>query len=173
MSGKSAPLPEWEAVLSAAAHLQETLPDAVLVGDTAAAIHARHGLSPERHWHGCLADSVAATHAQHRLSQDADHVLIDLRQRFDQILLLRQLCYCSPQRDDRRPQSEERPMRPLPAETAKGVHSAWPNAKRWLRTVRRPRRGFPCCLNEANWCLIWLTGTRAPATPTCWRQLEA
>ena len=63
MSVKSAPLPEWEAVLSAAAHLQEILPGAVLVGGTAAAIHA-----------------------QHRLSQDADHVLTDLRQRFDQIL---------------------------------------------------------------------------------------
>ena len=63
MSGKRAPLPEWEAVLSAAAHLQQILPDAVLVGGTAAVIHAGH-----------------------RLSLDADHVLTDLRQRFDQIL---------------------------------------------------------------------------------------
>ena len=86
MSGKSASLPEWEAVLSAAAHLLQILPDAVLDGGTAAAIHARHRLSPERHWHGCLADSVSAIHARHRLSQDADHVLTDLRQRFDQIL---------------------------------------------------------------------------------------
>lgn len=63
MSGKRAPLPEWEAVLSAAAHQQQILPDAVLVGGTAAVIHAGH-----------------------RLSLDADHVLTDLRQRFDQIL---------------------------------------------------------------------------------------
>ena len=63
MSEKSAPLAEWEAVLSAAARRQEILPDAVLVGGTAAAIHA-----------------------QHRLSQDADHVLTDPRRRFDQIL---------------------------------------------------------------------------------------
>ena len=63
MSGKNTPLAEWEAVLSAAAHLQQILPDAVLVGGTAAAIHA-----------------------QHRLSQDADRVLTDLRRRFDQIL---------------------------------------------------------------------------------------
>ena len=63
MSGKSAPPPDWEAVLSAAAQLQQLLPGTVLVGGTAAAIHA-----------------------QHRLSQDADHVLTDLRQRFAQVL---------------------------------------------------------------------------------------
>jgi len=56
-------LPEWEQVLAAAAHLQNILPDAVLVGGTAAAIYAGH-----------------------RLSTDADHVLTDLRQRFDQVL---------------------------------------------------------------------------------------
>lgn len=56
-------LPEWDAVLSAAAHLQALLPDAVLVGGTASAIHAHH-----------------------RFSQDADHVLTDLRQRFDAVL---------------------------------------------------------------------------------------
>lgn len=56
-------LPEWERVLSAAAHLQRIIPDAVLVGGTAAAVYARH-----------------------RLSTDADHVLADLRQRFDQVL---------------------------------------------------------------------------------------
>jgi hypothetical protein len=56
-------LPEWERVLAAAAHLQRILPDAVLAGGTAAAIHAGH-----------------------RLSTDADHVLTDLRQRFDAVL---------------------------------------------------------------------------------------
>lgn len=56
-------LPDWERVLAAAAHLQRILPDAVLVGGSASAIYA-----------------------QHRLSTDADHVLIDLRPRFDQIL---------------------------------------------------------------------------------------
>ena len=56
-------LPEWEELLSAAAHLQEILPDATLVGGTAVAIFA-----------------------QHRLSHDADHVLPDLRNRFDQVL---------------------------------------------------------------------------------------
>jgi len=56
-------LPDWEQLLSAAAHLQEILPDATLVGGTAVALFA-----------------------QHRLSQDADHVLPDLRHRFDQVL---------------------------------------------------------------------------------------
>ncbi len=55
--------PEWERVLSAAARLQALLPDAVLVGGTAAGIHARH-----------------------RTSHDADHVLTDLRSRFDDVL---------------------------------------------------------------------------------------
>jgi len=56
-------LPEWERVLSAAAHLQQLLPDAVLVGGTASAIHV-----------------------EHRQSHDADHVLSDLTTRFDDIL---------------------------------------------------------------------------------------
>ncbi len=56
-------LPEWEQVLAAATHLQRILPGAVLVGGSAAAVYAAH-----------------------RLSTDADHVLTDLRQRFDQTL---------------------------------------------------------------------------------------
>ena len=61
MSGTK--LPEWDRVLSAAAHLQAILPDAVLVGGSASAVHAGH-----------------------RMSVDADHVLTDLRSRFDAIL---------------------------------------------------------------------------------------
>ena len=57
------PLPEWDRILTAAAHLQELLPDAVLVGGTATAIYA-----------------------EHRLSTDADHVLKDLTTRFDGVL---------------------------------------------------------------------------------------
>ena len=56
-------LPDWELVLSAAARLQSILPEAVLVGGTASAIHAGH-----------------------RFSRDADHVLTDLRMRFDEVL---------------------------------------------------------------------------------------
>lgn len=65
MSRSAAPatLPDWEQVLSAAARLQTVLPDAVLVGGTAAAIHA-----------------------EHRFSLDADHVLTELHQHFDEIL---------------------------------------------------------------------------------------
>lgn len=55
--------PEWGAVLAAAARLQELVPDAVLVGGTAAAYHAGH-----------------------RTSFDDDHVVEDLRSRFDEVL---------------------------------------------------------------------------------------
>jgi hypothetical protein len=56
-------LPEWDRILTAAAHLQKLLPDAVLVGGTATAIHA-----------------------DHRVSSDADHDLTDLTPRFDDVL---------------------------------------------------------------------------------------
>ncbi len=57
------PLPEWEALLSSAAHLQRIVPDAVLVGGTA-----------------------AASFAHHRVSVDHDHTLTNLRERFDSVL---------------------------------------------------------------------------------------
>lgn len=63
MPKNTAPLPDWELVLSSAARLQCILPDAVLVGGTASIIHARH-----------------------RFSRDADHVLTDLRHRFNEVL---------------------------------------------------------------------------------------
>lgn len=56
-------LPEWERLLRAAARLQGILPDATLVGGTAAAIDAGH-----------------------RGSMDADHVVAGLVDRFDQVL---------------------------------------------------------------------------------------
>jgi hypothetical protein len=55
--------PEWERLLAAERHLQHLVPGAVLVGRTAAALHARH-----------------------RASLDGDHVLENLRDRFDEIL---------------------------------------------------------------------------------------
>ena len=55
--------PEWEHVLSAAAHLQAVLPGTTLVGGTAAAVYARH-------W----------------ISYNTNHVLVDLRDRFDEVL---------------------------------------------------------------------------------------
>ena len=60
---KHTSLHDWEQVLSAAARLRHLLPEAVLVGETASALHARH-----------------------RFSRDADHVLPDLREHFDEIL---------------------------------------------------------------------------------------
>jgi hypothetical protein len=55
--------PDLTPILEAAAKLQELLPDAVLVGGTA-----------------------AAHHAGHRLSLDDDHVVADLAERFDAVL---------------------------------------------------------------------------------------
>ena len=57
------PLPEWDALLSSAAHLQRIVPDAVLVGGIA-----------------------AASFAHHRVSVDHDHTLTNLRERFDLVL---------------------------------------------------------------------------------------
>lgn len=55
--------PEWERLLSTAARLQRIVPEAVLVGGTAAALHVAH-----------------------RLSRDDDHVVADLRERFSEVL---------------------------------------------------------------------------------------
>lgn len=56
-------LPDWEKLLAAERHVQQLVPGAVLVGGTAAALHAGH-----------------------RTSTDGDHVLTDLRERFDEVL---------------------------------------------------------------------------------------
>ena len=56
-------LPDWERLLAAAARLQAILPDATLVGETAAAIAPGH-----------------------RRSIDADHVVAGLVPRFDEVL---------------------------------------------------------------------------------------
>jgi hypothetical protein len=56
-------LSDSERLLSAERHLQHLVPGAVLVGEAAAAIHAGH-----------------------RVSMDGDHVLEDLRVRFDEVL---------------------------------------------------------------------------------------
>lgn len=55
--------PSLDAVLTSASHLQELVPDAVLVGGSAAALHA-----------------------DHRLSFDHDHVLVDLAERYAEVV---------------------------------------------------------------------------------------
>lgn len=56
-------LPDWEKLLAAERHVQQIVPGSVMVGGTAAALHARH-----------------------RQSIDGDHVVTDLRTRFDEVL---------------------------------------------------------------------------------------
>ena len=64
MSDRESPgVPDWERLLAAERHLQQLLPGAVMVGGSAAALHGRH-----------------------RQSLDGDHVLTDLKDRFDDVL---------------------------------------------------------------------------------------
>jgi hypothetical protein len=56
-------LPDWERLLAAERHVQHLVPGAILIGGTAAALHAGH-----------------------RHSSDGDHVLGDLRGQFDSVL---------------------------------------------------------------------------------------
>ena len=63
MSKQDSDFPEWEDVLSSAARLQVVLPGAVLVGGSASALYAAH-----------------------RFSFDHDHVVTNLRDRFDEVL---------------------------------------------------------------------------------------
>lgn len=63
MKKKSAALSDWEKLISAQNIFQKSFPESVLVGGTAAALHAKH-----------------------RISLDADYVLKDLKKRFTEIL---------------------------------------------------------------------------------------
>lgn len=60
---KEKPLPDWERVLSSISQLQKILPDAVLVGSSATAIHVSH-----------------------RFSRDHDHTIQGLTEKFDDVL---------------------------------------------------------------------------------------
>ncbi|MBF0104740.1 MAG: hypothetical protein HQM16_05375 [Deltaproteobacteria bacterium] len=62
-NNKKPKLPDWEILLSAQSIFQSRFPESILVGGTAAALHANH-----------------------RVSIDADHILPDLKTRFAEIL---------------------------------------------------------------------------------------
>ena len=59
---KQTEIPDWETLLAHAALLQTKIPAAILVGGTAAALHARH-----------------------RISFDHDHVIKDLAKNYDAV----------------------------------------------------------------------------------------
>jgi hypothetical protein len=63
MASQAETIPDWERLLAAERHVQHLVPGAVLVGGSAAAVHAGH-----------------------RVSLDGDHVIADLRDRFDDVL---------------------------------------------------------------------------------------
>jgi hypothetical protein len=63
MAQRQEDLADWERLLAAERHVQHLVPGAVLVGGTAVALHAGH-----------------------RVSMDGDHVLEDLRDRFEDVL---------------------------------------------------------------------------------------
>ncbi|MDO8461720.1 MAG: hypothetical protein Q7S98_02550, partial [Deltaproteobacteria bacterium] len=63
MKKKENKLPAWERLLSSQVLFQSHFPESILVGGTAAALHAGH-----------------------RVSIDADHILPDLKKRFAEIL---------------------------------------------------------------------------------------
>ena len=87
MPQSNAAVPDWEAVLSSAARLQEILPGAVLVGGTDSwNATAAASLAETLPGAVLLGGTAAALHAGHRFSRDADHVLTDLRSRFDEVL---------------------------------------------------------------------------------------
>ena len=54
---------QWEKLLEAAAEIQGLMPGAVLIGGSAAAIHLKH-----------------------RYSFDADHIMTDLKEKYEEIL---------------------------------------------------------------------------------------
>ncbi|MCK6527561.1 hypothetical protein L6R50_08345 [Myxococcota bacterium] len=132
----SAALPDWEKLLAAERHLPHLVPGALLVGDTAAAPHARH-----------------------RASIDGDHVVADLHDRYDPVLAAQEAAAGWRTERVRRPVSilgspdgvltgirQLRRTAPLETEVIEGVRvpTLAENAriKAWLLVVRRTVRDY-------------------------------
>ncbi len=130
------PLPDWERLLAAERHLQALVSGAVLVGGTAAAVHAGH-----------------------RKSLDGDHVLEDLRSRFDEVLSRLEAAAGWQTSRVRRPVAilgsldgvmtgirQLRPARPLETEVVSGLRvptlPEMARIKAWLLATRRTVRDY-------------------------------
>jgi len=129
-------MPEWERLLSAERHLQALVPGAVLVGGTAAALHAGH-----------------------RRSLDGDHVLEDLRPRFDDVLATLEAAAGWPTSRVQRPVAilgrldgvmtgirQLRRTRPLETEVVSGLRvpslGEMARIKAWLLATRHTTRDY-------------------------------
>ena len=84
-------LPDWERLLAAERHLQSFVSGAVLVGGAAAALDAGH-----------------------RKSLDGDHVLEDLRVRFDGVLAELEAGWPEAADEHERPRADRRRLEPEP-----------------------------------------------------------
>jgi len=131
-----ADLPDWERLLAAERHLQAVVPGTVLVGGTAAALHAGH-----------------------RTSIDGDHVIEDLRERFDEVLAALEAAAGWQTTRLRRPEAilgrlngvmtgirQLRRTRPLETETVGGLRvptlAEMARIKAWLLATRHTVRDY-------------------------------
>jgi hypothetical protein len=136
MSSDAEALPDWERLLAAERHLQHLVPGTTLVGGTAAALHAGH-----------------------RVSMDGDHVLADLRDRFDDVLAALEAAAGWQTERIRRPVlilgvldgvltgiRQLRRTRPLETEEIEGIRvptlAEMARIKAWLLATRRTVRDY-------------------------------
>lgn len=164
---------DWESLLAAERHLQALVPGSVLVGGTAAALHAGH-----------------------RFSLDGDHVVTDLRERFDDVLADLEAAAGWQTARVRRPVlilgqldgvltgiRQLRRVEPLEVEEIAGLRvptlAEMARVKAWLLATRFTTRDYLDAvvllerLGEAGLarpCRSWTNFIRSPMGPRCWRK---